>query len=49
VAAGVPTIAVPHLVPIPARPGLVAVPTLHGIRAGDLLGILAGAVSPRAQ
>ncbi len=37
VAAGVPTIAVPHLVPIPVTRGAVQVPTLSGLTAADLL------------
>ncbi len=37
VAAGVPTIAVPHLIPIPVTKGAVQVPTLAGLSAADLL------------
>jgi HAD superfamily hydrolase (TIGR01509 family) len=36
VAAGVPTIGVPHIVPIPPREGLVLVESLHGVGAHDL-------------
>lgn len=36
-AAGVPTIAVPHVVPIPEMPGMVTLPGLGGKRLGDLM------------
>nr|WP_306238843.1 HAD family phosphatase [Ornithinimicrobium sp. HY1745] len=36
-AAGVPTIAVPHVVPVPEVPGMVTVPGLEGKRLGDLM------------
>ncbi|MEO7069305.1 MAG: HAD family phosphatase [Nostocoides sp.] len=36
VAAGVPTIAVPHLVPVPEMAGAVQIPTLAGLTAYDL-------------
>lgn len=42
VAAGVPTLVVPHIVAVPALPGARQLATLEGVRAGDLLG-LAGA------
>jgi HAD superfamily hydrolase (TIGR01509 family) len=45
VAAGVPTIAVPHVVPVPLHPGAVQLPTLHGLGPYDLLSAVAG-VSP---
>ena len=41
VAAGVPTLAVPHLVPIPAMPGATAVDTLVGVTPQDLGALLA--------
>jgi HAD superfamily hydrolase (TIGR01509 family) len=44
VAAGVPTIAVPHLVPVPELDGAVQVPTLAGLTAYDL-----GALADRAR
>lgn len=40
VAAGVPTIAVPHVVPVPRTVGAVQVPTLAGLRPEDLLPLL---------
>lgn len=43
--AGVPTIAVPHLVPIEPRPGLSTVATLDGLRAADLLRVSAPTLS----
>ena len=36
-AAGLRTIAVPHVVPVPAAPGRTVVPSLDGVRAADLL------------
>lgn len=36
-AAGVPTIAVPHIVPVPDLPRAVHLDSLHGVRARDLL------------
>jgi HAD superfamily hydrolase (TIGR01509 family) len=45
VAAGVPTIAVPHVVPVPRHPGAVQLPSLHGVGPYDLLTAVAG-VSP---
>lgn len=35
--AGVPTIGVPHVVPIPEVPGMVTVPDLDGLRLSDLV------------
>ena len=37
VAAGVPTIAVPHVVPVPRLAGSVQLPSLRGVRPEDLL------------
>jgi len=37
VAAGIPTIAVPHHVPVPETVGAVQIPTLAGLRPADLL------------
>jgi len=42
-AAGVPTIAVPHVVPVPDVAGAVQLSTLDGVAATDLLGLVAGA------
>ncbi|MEO7448396.1 MAG: HAD family phosphatase [Humibacillus sp.] len=36
-AAGVPTLAIPHIVPVPPTDGAVQISTLHGVRAADLL------------
>ena len=44
-AAGVPTIAIPHIVPVPPIAGAVHVSTLAGLRAKDLLAVASGAVS----
>lgn len=41
VAAGVPTLAVPHVVPVPPMPGVVHLETLAGVRAEDLTGLFA--------
>jgi beta-phosphoglucomutase-like phosphatase (HAD superfamily) len=41
-AAGVPTIAIPHIVPVPPVSGAVRVSTLEGLRAKDLLAVAAG-------
>ena len=38
-AAGVPTIGVPHVVPIPETPGMVTVPDLGGLRLSDLMAV----------
>lgn len=47
-AAGVPTLGVPHLVPLPQRQGLVQVPTLAGLGAADLRRLTNGtALTPR--
>lgn len=43
--AGVPTIAVPHLVPIEPEPGLVTVPTLEGLAVEDLPRLVGPALS----
>lgn len=42
VAAGVPTVGVPHVVPIPNLAGLVSVPTLEGVTLPDLAVLAAG-------
>jgi hypothetical protein len=39
-AAGVPTLAVPHVVPVPAIPGSVRLDSLEGLRARDLLRVV---------
>jgi len=39
-AAGVPTIAIPHVVPVPTVPGAVRIDTLADVGAGDLTGIV---------
>jgi len=38
----VPTIGVPHIVPIPEVLGAVLVPTLDGVGAADLLHLVGG-------
>jgi HAD superfamily hydrolase (TIGR01509 family) len=43
-AAGVPTIAIPHIVAVPPIEGSVQVLTLEGIRAGDLRAVAAGSL-----
>ncbi len=45
VAAGVPTIAVPHVVAVPTMAGAVQVPTLLGVRPEDLLLLVNAAVA----
>ncbi len=45
VAAGVPTIAVPHVVPVPRMAGAVQIPTLRGVSPQDLLTLVGAAVS----
>lgn len=45
VAAGVPTIGVPHIVQIPPREGLVLVESLQGVRATDLWSLATTSVS----
>ena len=45
VAAGVPTIAVPHVVPVPVTVGAVQVPSLRGLTPTDLLSLFVGARS----
>ena len=42
VAAGVPTIVVPHVVAVPHRAGAVQVPTLEGLAPADLWRIARG-------
>jgi hypothetical protein len=37
----VPTIAVPHIVPVPDIPGSVQIPTLDGLRASELTDLVA--------
>ncbi|GAA2484036.1 HAD family phosphatase [Terrabacter carboxydivorans] len=46
-AAGVPTIAIPHVVPVPPIDGAVHIDTLAGVRAADLTTIVAGLRSSR--
>ncbi len=41
-AAGVPTLAIPHVVPVPETPGSVRVSTLEGVRAADLRQLTSG-------
>ncbi|WP_256842975.1 HAD family hydrolase [Ornithinimicrobium cryptoxanthini] len=41
VAAGVPTIGIPHVVPIPDLAGVLSVPTLHGVTLQDLAALAA--------
>jgi HAD superfamily hydrolase (TIGR01509 family) len=43
VAAGVPTLAVPHVVPVPVTVGAVQVPSLQGLEPRDLLALFDGA------
>ena len=43
VAAGVPTIAVPHVVPVPVTVGAVQVPSLRGLTPADLRTVVDGA------
>jgi beta-phosphoglucomutase-like phosphatase (HAD superfamily) len=46
-AAGVPTIAIPHVVPVPPVDGAVHIDTLAGVTAADLTTIVSGLHSPR--
>lgn len=46
-AAGVPTIAVPHVVPVPEIEGAIQLATLAGVRAHDLVGLVAPGRVPR--
>ncbi len=46
-AAGVPTIAIPHVVPVPPISGAVHIDTLAGVGAADLTRIVSGVRSPR--
>ena len=41
--AGVPTLAVPHVVPVPRMAGSVQVPSLRGLGPRDLLQVFVGA------
>jgi hypothetical protein len=41
VAAGVPTIAVPHIVPVPITRGAVQLPSLRGLTPHDLVSVVA--------
>lgn len=41
VAAGVPTIAVPHVVPVPITRGAVQLPSLRGLTPADLMSVVA--------
>jgi hypothetical protein len=43
VTAGVPTLAVPHVVPVPLTVGAVQVPSLQGIEPRDLRALFDGA------
>jgi beta-phosphoglucomutase-like phosphatase (HAD superfamily) len=43
VAAGVPTLAVPHVVPVPLTVGAVQVPSLQGLEPADLRALFDGA------
>ena len=47
-AAGVPTLAIPHVVPVPEIEGAVQITTLDGVRAADLLPLTAAVRSPRS-
>ena len=40
--AGVPTLAVPHVVPVPIISGAVQVPSLRGLTAQDLNAVFVG-------
>jgi beta-phosphoglucomutase-like phosphatase (HAD superfamily) len=46
-AAGVPTIAIPHVVPVPPIAGAVHIDTLAGVAAADLTTIVSSVRSPR--
>ena len=46
VAAGVPTIAVPHVVPVPVTVGAVQLPSLRGLAPADLCSVFDGARRP---
>ncbi|MDN5794668.1 MAG: HAD family phosphatase [Intrasporangium sp.] len=46
-AAGVPTLAIPHVVPVPQVVGAVQIPTLAGVGPADLLTLLDGATPGR--
>ncbi len=49
VAAGIPTIAVPHVVAVPRMSGAVQIPTLQGVTPQDLLTLVGAAVSVPEQ
>jgi HAD superfamily hydrolase (TIGR01509 family) len=49
VAAGVPTLAVPHVVAVPVTPGAVQVPSLVGIGPADLRRLFDGARLPQSS
>jgi HAD superfamily hydrolase (TIGR01509 family) len=49
VAAGVPTLAVPHVVPVPVTRGAVQVPSLVGITPSDLRRLFDGARVPQSS
>jgi HAD superfamily hydrolase (TIGR01509 family) len=49
VAAGVPTLAVPHVVPVPMTRGAVQVPSLVGITPSDLRRLFDGARVPQSS
>ncbi|GAA2167638.1 HAD superfamily hydrolase (TIGR01509 family) [Humibacillus xanthopallidus] len=46
-AAGVPTLAIPHVVPVPEIPGAVHLTTLDGVRAADLMPLTASVRAAR--
>lgn len=48
-AAGVPTIAIPHVVPVPLIAGAVQVPSLSGLRVADLVDLAATARRPPSR
>jgi len=47
-AAGVPTLAIPHVVPVPEIEGAVQITTLDGVRAADLVSLTAAVRSPHS-
>lgn len=47
-AAGVPTVAIPHVVPVPQLPGAVQIPSLSGVGPTDLLPLVWNAVPHQA-
>jgi beta-phosphoglucomutase-like phosphatase (HAD superfamily) len=48
-AAGVPTIAVPHIVPVPEIPGAVRLDSLQGVGAQDLLRLVSSMRTQEAE